>query len=284
MVNYALELWVATSILTSLSLNWTFYSNANAAVAPSLVAVDLSPSTEEDRASIDLLTSPVSHRIIFQQLQAGVEKRGAALAKMIMNELERRLLQRHQSNRFETLIVATILLACVERMCWFFQRCGSQPTSKESGSSHSTTILEEHKECDTTAASATNLEDQPPVPNPVQWPFNVPPSRFSQQGDRFSDILLMLLKMRGIIPRLDLASRSLSQAGDEERSIDAQPREILQVVGSDADPAATAWFEAVAITPKWLEERQRSKFDRHDERCWEGKYIAKMLDAAWARD
>lgn len=37
-----------------------------------------------------------------------------------MNELERRLLQRHHNGWFETFLVSVILLNCVERACWLF--------------------------------------------------------------------------------------------------------------------------------------------------------------------
>lgn len=43
------------------------------------------------------------------------------LSKSVMNDLERRLLQRQQSGWFETFLVALLLLNCVERTCWLFR-------------------------------------------------------------------------------------------------------------------------------------------------------------------
>ena len=45
------------------------------------------------------------------QLMGATEKRAACLARVVMNDLERRLLQRQQANPFETFLIAVILLA-----------------------------------------------------------------------------------------------------------------------------------------------------------------------------
>lgn len=70
---------------------------------------------------IDEVTNAESYALLCGQLRAAAEKRGSQLSKSVMNDLERRLLQRQQSGWFETFLVSIILLNCVERMCWLFQ-------------------------------------------------------------------------------------------------------------------------------------------------------------------
>jgi hypothetical protein len=50
-----------------------------------------------------------------------MEKRASQLSKFVINDLERRLLQRQKCGWFDTFIVAIILLNCVERTCWLFR-------------------------------------------------------------------------------------------------------------------------------------------------------------------
>lgn len=53
-----------------------------------------------------------------------------------MNDLERRLLQRQQSGRFETFLVALILLSCVERTCWLFQTWDNESYAQRVSDDH----------------------------------------------------------------------------------------------------------------------------------------------------
>lgn len=50
-----------------------------------------------------------------------MEKRASQLSKFVINDLERRLLQRQKCGWFDTFIVAIILLNCVDRTCWLFR-------------------------------------------------------------------------------------------------------------------------------------------------------------------
>lgn len=70
---------------------------------------------------IDEVSNPESYGLLCSQLRSATEKRAAQLSKTVMNDLERRLLQRQQSGWFETFLVALILLNCVERTCWLFR-------------------------------------------------------------------------------------------------------------------------------------------------------------------
>ncbi|KAI9672402.1 MAG: hypothetical protein M1817_003424 [Caeruleum heppii] len=129
-----LELWVLTQLLVSPSLPWIFHRQSdnnenhnNSAPSP---ATQSAPSAYPDPTSASPFPHPSSssssstlsidsHRLITSQLRSALEKKSSSLAKNIMNELERRLLQRQQSAWFETFLVALILVNAVERVSWY---------------------------------------------------------------------------------------------------------------------------------------------------------------------
>lgn len=112
-----LELWVATHILADSELHWKTYYNPT---VPPTSLHTLGQSTDDGRMPIDEITNPEAYALLSSQLRAATEKRAAQLSKAVMNDLERRLLQRQRSGWFETFLVAVILLNCVERSCWLF--------------------------------------------------------------------------------------------------------------------------------------------------------------------
>lgn len=81
----------------------------------------LAQPSDDGRMPIDEITNAESYALLCSQLRAATEKRASQLSKTVMNDLERRLLQRQQSGWFETFLVAMILLNCVERTCWLFR-------------------------------------------------------------------------------------------------------------------------------------------------------------------
>lgn len=81
----------------------------------------LAQPSDDGRMPIDEITNAESYALLCSQLRAATEKRASQLSKTVMNDLERRLLQRQQSGWFETFLVAMVLLNCVERTCWLFR-------------------------------------------------------------------------------------------------------------------------------------------------------------------
>ena len=128
---------------------------------------------------------PESYNIIISQLLAATEKQAAKLGKAIMNELERRLLQRRQASPFETFLVTVILLACIGQMAWYFQKW--------------------ELNCDGEGS----------------WPLERPPSHYIEQSEQLRDLLYMLLKTRGI-PRN--SSNSSKRKGRRSNSSKPQDR------------------------------------------------------------
>ncbi|KAI9928802.1 hypothetical protein ASPWEDRAFT_168775 [Aspergillus wentii DTO 134E9] len=218
-----LELWVATHILVDSELQWKTYCNPT---LPPTSMHSLAQPSDDGRMPIDEITNGESYALLCSQLRAATEKRASQLSKSVMNDLERRLLQRQQSGWFETFLVAIILLNCVERTCWLFRSWDDEHFAQ-------------------------------------RWPLDKRPPYYANQGDRFSDILHMLLKMRSLPPK-------------------ANPRPengILKAVeGSDEN--AARWFELIKVTPHFLDQRQAAVFDPSDSRSFDLHYGAKLLPPA----
>ncbi|KAI9840015.1 MAG: hypothetical protein M1819_000207 [Sarea resinae] len=164
-----LELWTATHVLADVELHWNTFSNPNLppSTSPTNFPSSLPASTTTTNNSsypIDNSTSPKSYSLLCSQLRSGAEKRAAQLSKIVMNDLERRLLQRQQSGWFETFLSALILLNCVERTSWLFRTWEDEAFR-------------------------------------AKWPLDRRPPYYFSQGEHFADILHMLLKMRGLPPR-----------------------------------------------------------------------------------
>ncbi|KAF2657538.1 hypothetical protein K491DRAFT_654652 [Lophiostoma macrostomum CBS 122681] len=263
LLSKVLELWNFTRILTSQALVWTLFSNPS--LAPTMAPPTMSGSDIANPARTSIPTSNASstYELITMQLQGAIEKRAAALARVVMNDLERRLLQRQQANPFETFLVAVVLLACVERMCWLFrtweERTPLDTTAELPLNPHPTTD-------DSIAAALQSQSDQAPPaplshPHPPNWPFDKSPAFYSQQGERISDILNMLLKMRGVPPK------------PVPRSSDG----MLVVFGDEADDKVREWYEGIAVTNELLADRSNARYIGNDSKEWELKFVGKIL-------
>jgi hypothetical protein len=262
----ALELWNFTRILTSQTAEWHLFSNPS--LAPTITPPTLSDADMEDptRTTITTVNHASSYNLIKMQLMGATEKRAACLARVVMNDLERRLLQRQQANPFETFLVAVILLACVERMCWLFRTW--EVTTPATGTNTEMSQQVPSTEDDLAAAlqadpspSATvQGTSQMPARHP-RWPLDKTPAAFSQQGERFSDILNMLLKMRGVPPK------------PTPRNTDG----MLVVWADDADDKVKDWYDGIAVTTQVLDEKANARFVGEDPREWELKYVGKII-------
>ena len=267
LISKALELWNLTRILTSRNFEWHIFSNPS--LAPSITPAILTPAETEDsiRAPITSLEHGASYNLITMQLMGATEKRAACLARIVMNDLERRLLQRQQANPFETFLVAVMLLACVERMCWLF-RSWEMPFEKIPNEAVDETFKQQSSSLDADLASAlqstssptTDLAQHQASRNP-RWPLDKSPSSFSQQGEKFSDILNMLLKMRGVPPKPTPRS----------------PDGVLAVWSEDSDDKVREWYDGIAVTAQMLDDRAHAPFVGEEPREWELKFVGKII-------
>lgn len=259
LLDKVMELWHYTRILTSRDMQWHLFSNPT--LPPTLSAPTLSPSDMEDasRSPITALDNPSSYSLIKMQLMGATEKRAACVARIVMNDLERRLLQRQQANPFETFLVAVILLASVERMCWLF-RTWEVPAVADLSQTDPAIKADDDlaSALQSTPPSAMNAQ---PAPRHPKWPLDKPAASFSQQGERFSDILNMLLKMRGVPPK------------PIPRSTDG----MLVMWGDDVQDTIREWYEGIAVTTQMLEERANAKFVGDDPAEWELKFVGKII-------
>jgi hypothetical protein len=261
-----LELWNFTRILTSRTIEWHLFSNPS--LAPTQAPPNFSDSDMEDptRTTITTLSHASSYNLIKMQLMGATEKRAACLARIVMNDLERRLLQRQQANPFETFLVAVILLACVERMCWLFRTW--EVTTPTTGTDAKMSHQAPSTEHDLAAALQAEPSPSAPVHDASQmparhprWPLDKTPAAFSQQGERFSDILNMLLKMRGVPPK------------PTPRNTDG----MLVVWADDADDKIKDWYDGIAVTTQVLDEKANARFVGEDPREWELKFVGKII-------
>ncbi|KZF22296.1 hypothetical protein L228DRAFT_211087 [Xylona heveae TC161] len=226
-----LELWTATHVIVDGEISWKTFANPN--LPPSTCPTEFPSSlpastttTNNGSFPIDENTDAESYSLLCSQLRSGAEKRAVQLSKTAMNDLERRLLQRQQSGWFETFLAAIILLNCVERMSWLFRTWGDD----------------------------VQTQDQ------AKWPLDRKPPYYYSQGERFADILHMLLKMRGLPPKTRLR----------------QEDGVIAVV-EGGDEIASRYLETVRLSGKYLEDRQSAAFDLHDSRSLELKLCVKLL-------
>ncbi|KAI7642578.1 hypothetical protein KC319_g12976 [Hortaea werneckii] len=162
-----LELSVATTLLSQAE-NVPIEARYNADRSPLNEPESLDWSGSDKSGNIEALP-PASTKLVRRQLLAALEGRCEKLGKSVINEIERRLLQRAQVSRFSTFISSVLLLSAVERTSSLYQNF------------------------------ATELEDQ--NSSPTSWPLETPPSRLWIQGPHFADLLIMLLRMRALPPQ-----------------------------------------------------------------------------------
>ncbi|PCH00673.1 Hypothetical protein PENO1_047070 [Penicillium occitanis (nom. inval.)] len=197
LLDRVVELWLVTHVLVDSELQWKLFVHP---LLPPTAVDTLAMPTEEGRVPIDRNANADSYNLICSQLRAAVEKRASLLSKNVMNELERRLLQRHHSG------------------CW---------------------------------------ENEDFV---GRWPLDKRPQYYANQGDRFSEILHMLLRMRGLPPKTTINAET----------------GLLKAV-ENSDPNAILWFDTIHISPLYLEQRQLAQFDPTDSRSLDLKFASKIL-------
>jgi hypothetical protein len=193
-----LELWCTVHVLVDHELKWDIFEHSPDAPPPvpeDGSASDQQPPPEPQPHRTPIDPSTTTYQLLCMQLSAAVEKRSATLSKSILNDLERRLLQRSSTSSFETFLISLILLNCVEKSTWLF-KSWEQDYLK------------------------------------ARWPLDKTPVWYGGQGDRLTDMLGMLLRMRSCVPRTSV------RLGDG-------------VVVADGEEFVRAWFEKVGLTRKF---------------------------------
>ncbi|KAK5134984.1 hypothetical protein LTR08_005936 [Meristemomyces frigidus] len=208
------ELWTETCILVSgdnLGLSLHYDTDKAPQHLPESVSWPI--DTQDTRIAP---TSP-SFRLIRSQLLAAMESRSAKLAKTVINELERRLLQRQQVSRFSTFISAVVLLSSVERITAFYR------------------AFDDHNGTFAPAFAFTT------------WPLAENPHKLWPQGEHFADLLVMLLRMRALPPKtLRRSDGALMAVQDYTLPVHVQGRPVKEQIDEQVK-AAAAWLDPIKL-------------------------------------
>jgi hypothetical protein len=227
LISKVLELWVCTCMLACTPSELQAYEN------PTQTATTIILDAFDQGA----VSSSVSPNLIYLQLRRATEKCAEVLFKVIMIELEKSLIQRKQADNFETFIGTILLLRCVEQMCHLYKSLDVQGNDEIPDSS--------------------NIYQSPYKPPPPSWPLDKPPHYFWQQGERFSDLLCNMLKLRKVIPKTEIVDGVFVAVGEP--------------------PLVRQWYEAIKLQVDALEVAKARTFDVRDESAWEFRWVGKAF-------
>jgi hypothetical protein len=138
----------------------------------------------------------ITYQLLCMQLNAAVEKKALVISRSVMADLEKRVFGKFIAEPFETFLAVLILLNCVEKCTWLYQSW-EQDYLK------------------------------------ARWPLDRNAGYYAQQGDRFTELLDMLLQLRHIPPKI------YHRLGDG----------LLAV---DGDAAQQGYFEKLQLSCKYF--------------------------------
>ncbi|KAH9827130.1 transcription factor-like protein 21 [Teratosphaeria destructans] len=226
---------------------------------------DVVPEPSPPRHVLD--TSSPMYRHLKAQILASMESCCSQLAKDIINELERRLLQRQQVSRFSTFMAAVILLGCAERMAYFYRVLDDGPLRNDTGDEAQM------------SASAQNTRDGSRW---FDWPLNTRPSALWPQGEHFAQLLAMLLRMRALLPA--------TRASDDGKLIviqdfapQAQAGAMMPKVQQVAEQARVAaqWLDPLELDVAKLKATRDAREERAKaiggRQAWDTAFMAFTL-------
>lgn len=251
------ELWVETNILVH-SHQGALQIRHNKHSPPRQDPTTVDWSGDPDEESRQISPDALSYDLIRSQLLAATENACHRLSRAVMNELERRLLQRQQVSAFATFISAVVLFSCIERITSFYHTMDpSRPQS-------------------TADRIATGSSPQPGADSrPPGYPASVPaPSTLWPQGPHFARLLTTLLRMRALPPKTTLTT-------DNKLAVLREPGLPVRLNGvavrdqQDAETARAAnWLDPLGLNVDFL--RSRRDGDVADM-GWEMKFISAVL-------
>jgi hypothetical protein len=257
LLSNVLELWVETNILVH-SHQGVLQIRHNNRTPPRQDPTTVDLSEDPDEESRPISPDSLSYDLIRSQLLAATENACHRLSRAVMNELERRLLQRQQVSAFATFISAVVLFSCIERITSFYHAMdSSRPQS-------------------TADNSATGLSPQPGADSrPPGYPASVPaPSTLWPQGPHFARLLTTLLRMRALPPKTTLTT-------DNKLAVLREPGLPVRLNGvavrdqQDAETARAAnWLDPLGLNVDFLRSRRDGGVA---EVGWEMKFISAVL-------
>lgn len=255
LLSNVIELWVETNLLVSQGRDvFEIRYNPDIPSSPGSQIVEWT-----DNASQRPLSSKsVSYSLICSQIRAATETACRELSKAVMNELERRLLQRQQVSSFATFISAVVLLNCIERISSFYH-------SLDLTSSLSTGTKDA-----TTSATQSDLDSR------LLWyPLAaVLSSTLPLQGPHFARILTTLLHMRALPPKTTLTA-------DNKLAVLQEPVLPVRLNGvavrgqRDAETSRAAeWLDPLRLD---VDELRARRDDENPGANWDMRFISAVL-------
>lgn len=276
-----IELWVCTRLLTSPDTH-ALQLRYNVGEPPRHLPEELEWSnTDPQQSKNDIPNFSQGYQLIKAQLMASIESRCSKLSKTVMNELERRLLQRQQVSRFATFLSAVILLNVVELMTSLYrsfdtsgQAAGESPSpGKENVSTPEST------EKPRTMSAAWGDMSYRITEQPSFWPLDTPPSALWPQGPHFADLLTMLLRMRALPPKTcQTTEGTLAALQDYSLPVHVQGKPVREQIDEQTKTAAE-WLDPLALNVAELVQKRDGPLPGKDDgvQAWEMKFVAKVL-------
>ncbi|TKA75114.1 hypothetical protein B0A55_05023 [Friedmanniomyces simplex] len=247
LVTETVELWVATNMLAApekLALELQYVPDSIPGTQPQ--SVSWGSATSSDTQSID--PASATYSFVKSQLLAAIESRCSRLAKGIINELERRLLQRQQASRFGTFISAVLLLSAVERMTGLYR------TFDDDG-------------------------HFAPGVGFTSWPLDEQPDKLWRQGEHFADLLIMLLRIRGLPPKTTANQDGMLVAVQDRAlsvHINGRPVKDSNDVQSEL---AVAWLDPIRLSVSDLLTKRDTEVPEREAEAgaWDMRFLSKLL-------
>lgn len=239
---------------------------------------DGNPSEDSAALSAEWSSGTPSCDLVHAQLLAAIEGRCSKLAKSILNELERRLLQRQQTSRLATLLSALVLLSCVEHMTGYY-RCfdleGNNAQSNDDsvlqatlGAAHS--AEDARTETERTSSVADRSCDN--------WPPEPAPASIWQQGEQFSDLLTSLLRMRALPPKTKITAKGTLES-IREFTMPVSDPQTPKKPNEESKEAADDWLDSLELQAQPLREKRDAAVPdcKDGLDAWRLRYVAKVL-------
>ncbi|WPG99660.1 Hypothetical protein R9X50_00247900 [Acrodontium crateriforme] len=267
LVSTAVELWAMTRVLTSphdVDLHLQYIDARS--------SENMLSSNQLSTSATNIEEGTRSHDLIKHQLFALLESRCSKLSKKIMNELERRILQRQQVSKFGTIVSAGIFLNCVERLTGLFR---SFDLSRD-----------EFQQNDGVTNQFPTKAGWGRTPWPdllsitSNWSLSNPPPHYWNQGEYFASLLTTLLRMRAFLPKFMTGQDgALLVLQDHQSPVESAARKPIEVSNDEQLGAIAAWLDPLNLQMHKLAEVMDSEMPRPEAgvHAWDLRYISRML-------
>ncbi|KAI4869381.1 hypothetical protein F4820DRAFT_407245 [Hypoxylon rubiginosum] len=160
---------------------------------------------------------------ICMQLTAAAERKADTASQNLLKGIQHNLQDAKIKLGFAMFLTVMLFLNCMEKTTWAFK-----------------------------AWDEENLRPK--------WPLQKPPSDYTQQGEKLTELLRMLLAIRHVLPKMIIT--------DEDSPI----------MADDNDPLIQRYFQHLNVTPSYLQTRiEHSNFQPTDSRSLEFLFCAPLL-------